>query len=183
MLKSSTIDKLGEWCLERRVRPRIKPSRMRRVSMTTLWAATLKVFGERRARAQGGRGAKTPNLPSSNPQANPTNKPKDRRTTPSAPLFPPKWTLMASKYDAAQPDKPNPCTHLPGMSRAATGHAKEEDYDKKHSRGACPHALWPEVKTKEADLDMNWARPEKKEEEIPIDLSHAVNKQLTSKAA
>ena len=38
-LKSSTIDKLGKWCLERRVRPRIKPSRMHRVSMTTLWAA------------------------------------------------------------------------------------------------------------------------------------------------
>ena len=35
-LNSSTIDKLGEWCLEKRVRPRIKPSRMRRVSMTTL---------------------------------------------------------------------------------------------------------------------------------------------------
>ena len=39
VLNSSTIDKLGEWCLERRMRPRIKPSRMRRVSMTTLWAA------------------------------------------------------------------------------------------------------------------------------------------------
>ena len=38
-LNSSTIDKLGEWCLERRVRPWIKPSRMHRVSMTTLWAA------------------------------------------------------------------------------------------------------------------------------------------------
>ena len=36
LLNSSTIDKLGEWCLERRVRPRIKPSRLRRVSMTTL---------------------------------------------------------------------------------------------------------------------------------------------------
>ena len=35
-LNSSTIDKLGEWCLERRVRPRIKPSRTHRVSMTTL---------------------------------------------------------------------------------------------------------------------------------------------------
>ena len=38
-LNSSTIDKLGEWCLERRVRPRIKPNQMHRVSMTTLWAA------------------------------------------------------------------------------------------------------------------------------------------------
>jgi len=35
-LNSSTIDKLGEWCLERRVRPQIKPSPMCRVSMTTL---------------------------------------------------------------------------------------------------------------------------------------------------
>ena len=32
-LNSSTIDKLGEWCLERRVRPRIKPSRTHRVSI------------------------------------------------------------------------------------------------------------------------------------------------------
>ena len=38
-LNSSTIDKRGEWCLERRVRPRIKPSQTHRVSMTTLWAA------------------------------------------------------------------------------------------------------------------------------------------------
>ena len=39
ILDSSTIDKLGEWCLERRVRPRIKPSQTHRVSMTTLGAA------------------------------------------------------------------------------------------------------------------------------------------------
>ena len=39
MLNSSTIDKLGEWCLERRGRPWIKLSRTRRVSMTTLWVA------------------------------------------------------------------------------------------------------------------------------------------------
>ena len=36
VLNSSTIDKLGEWCLDSRARPQIKPSRMRRVSMTTL---------------------------------------------------------------------------------------------------------------------------------------------------
>ena len=35
-LNSSTIDELGEWCLERRVRPRMKPSQTRTVSMTTL---------------------------------------------------------------------------------------------------------------------------------------------------
>ena len=39
LLNSSTIDKLGEWCLERRVRPRMKLSWTCRVSMTTLWAA------------------------------------------------------------------------------------------------------------------------------------------------
>ena len=38
-LNSSTINRLGEWCLKRRVRPQIKLSWMRRVSMTTLWAA------------------------------------------------------------------------------------------------------------------------------------------------
>lgn len=38
-LNSLTIDKLGEWCLERRVRPRMKLSRTRKVSITTLWAA------------------------------------------------------------------------------------------------------------------------------------------------
>jgi len=36
MLNSSTIDKLGEWCLQKRVRPWNKPSRTRRVSMTAL---------------------------------------------------------------------------------------------------------------------------------------------------
>ena len=35
-LNSSTIDKLGEWCLEMMVRPRVKPNQMRRVTMTTL---------------------------------------------------------------------------------------------------------------------------------------------------
>ena len=32
ILNSSTIDELGEWCLKRRVGPRIKPSRTCRVS-------------------------------------------------------------------------------------------------------------------------------------------------------
>ena len=71
-LNSSTIDKLGEWCLERRVRPRITLSQTHKVSMTTLWAAAThpapslwQVSGNRntyhiltKARGRGGPGIK-----------------------------------------------------------------------------------------------------------------------------
>ena len=90
-----------------------------------------KVLGERRAHAQGGRGAKTPQ-PSKHqsPSPNTTNRPKDGHTTPSALLSPPNWAQRASKCDVARPDKPNPSMRQPGMSRAATGHANEEDHNK-----------------------------------------------------
>ena len=102
-------------------------------------------------------GPKPHNPPSTNPQA-PTQQTNQRMDI-SHPV--PNWTLRASECDAARPYKPNPSTRQPGMSRAATGHANREDHDKKHSPGGCLHALRQEVETNEADLDMNWARPEK----------------------
>ena len=67
-LNSSTIYKLGEWRLERRVRPRIKLSQTHRVSLTTLWVARSRwqVSGNAntchilaKARGRGGRGIKS----------------------------------------------------------------------------------------------------------------------------
>lgn len=94
---------------------------------------------------------------------------------------------MASKYDAAQPDKPNPCTHQPEMSTATTGHGKEEDYDKKKNKKKTQLPSMPACSMTGGRNQGSRFRyvlgNARKEEETPMYLSQAVNEQRIPKAA
>ena len=168
-----------------RVRPRIKPSQTRRVSMTTLWRAVAKPFPPKCLDKEGpahrvGEGPKPPQ-PSKHQFLSPTRQTKQRTcTTPSALLCLPNWTLMANKMQCCSARQTKSMYPLTRSVRDSHQPRQEWRSPLKHSPGAC---VTYDSRSEPISLLRYKLSKTSKAAKIPMDPVRAINRQLTAKAA